>query len=206
MARRYNKRRNYRRRRRRNTTAAKANAALRIAKKANQKENKYHTTIINPTSVPHTGLIPPEFCSVAPGDTVNNREGNIIQGSSIKFRGALTKNPSATATRVRMIVFQYLEPGGLSGATDYLASATINSFKSSNRRFNSRTLMDRTFVLDEADPMKPLNFTIRTPFKIFYQTSGNTPNKNGVYCILISNESVNQPEVNWQARFQFKEF
>jgi len=188
----------------RSTSTAKK--ALALAKKANRKELKYLDGVIGITSdqILNTGVTWFNFPLIATGSTVNNRIGNVIHPTSLKLKYTMEKHASATATQVRLILLQ--QKNDYTGSiTDYLQTADINSQKSVDHRYDSKTLLDKSFILDAERPKRFINMSIKVPLSMYYDASSSTPDKNRLVLYLISDEGTNYPTIVGNQRLYFTE-
>lgn len=179
--------------------------ALKAAQRSEKKkEVKHNAVTVADTTPDSTGSIE-ELSVLSAGDSNNNREGDVVFPTSLRFRGRLVKNASATTTQVRMLIFQWLSeaPGAVS---DILVSTSVQSFKSENNRYQSRILYDRVFTLDSAskDSMF-IQKTIKLKGMIAYPQSSSAANRNGIWVLLLSNEATNVPTLNLESRLYFKD-
>lgn len=196
------RRRVYRRRRSQQSLAKKA---YRLAKKAYKlPELKYNSLSYSPTSVLNVGSIN-ELSTVGTGVTDNNRVGNMVKPTSVKYRCSLKLNASATDTLVRMIVFRWISEAP-AAPTDILQTVNITSFKNQDNRYQSQILKDVTFRLSTAE--KPEIFikgSIRTKFPVMYPDGSSVSNKNAIYVLFTSDELVNTPTIAWESRMYFRD-
>nr|UOF81226.1 capsid protein [Cressdnaviricota sp.]UOF82999.1 capsid protein [Cressdnaviricota sp.] len=195
--------RNYRKYSNRNNSLAKK--AYRLAKKAYKlPELKYHEESLTPSSVSGTGSIR-ETCGIAEGSTDNQRIGATIHPTSLKIRCTFKLNAAATDTLIRMIVFRWISeaPASLS---EILETATVNSFKSQNLRYQSEIMYDRVFRLSTAEkPELFLQKSIKLNKYISYPSSSSTSNRNGIYIAFVSDEAVNTPTITYTSRLFYRD-
>lgn len=182
-----------------------ASKAYKLAKKANRTELKYRDSswIGTPISIPATGAFVSNFPYISTGALIDQRVGNTVHGTSLNAKLTIVKHASATASALRMIVFKYVSEGFPAAVTDYLQSANINSAKSTDHRFDSKTLYDKTFVLDNDNPKRHLDLRKKLGFDIHYDASSSAPDKNALVILLISDEATNQPTVEGLWRMYF---
>lgn len=184
-----------------------ARKALALAKKANKTELKYidasASLQTDAQNIKSTGDFQYNFPLISTGATVSTRVGNVIEAKSLNAKITFSKHASATASVVRVIMFIWKSDGAPSAVTDYLASASVNGQKAVDHRFDSKTLMDKTYVLDSDNPKKQLNLRKKLNFPIFYDTSGSTPDKNKLVILMISDETTNWPTFSGNLRLYF---
>lgn len=190
----------------RSRSTSTAKKALALAKKANRKELKYLDGAIGISSdqILNTGVTWFNFPLIATGATVNTRIGNVIHPTSLKLKYTMEKNASATASQVRLILLQ--QKNDYTGSiTDYLQTADINSQKSVDHRYDSKTLLDKSFILDAERPKRFVNMSIKVPLSMYYDASSSTPDKNRLVLYLISDEATNYPTIVGNQRLYFTE-
>lgn len=201
----YAKKRNYRRKYRRNNTTL-AKKAYYLAKKAQaQKELKWYEESIVDSTPDTTGSVQ-EIFNPAVGSTNNSREGNVVYPTSLKIRSVLTMHASATATRVRVLVYSF-KCGTSTALTDVLTGSSINAFKSDDNRYNSSIIYDRTIQLNVNSPERQLNLTLRKKISKFisFADGAATSKSHGLFMILLSDESTNVPSYSGNIRTYFKD-
>lgn len=183
-----------------------ANKVARLERQVRKErpELKYKDGVFGLTSVTNAGITWYNYPLISTGATIEQRIGNVIRPTSLKLKYTLNKDASATASQVRMIVLQ--QKNDYTGViTDYLESADVNSQKSKDHRFDSVTLLDKTFILDSDKPKRFIDMTIKVPLPMYYDTSGTTPDKNRLVLYFISDESVNYPTCVGNQRLYYHE-
>lgn len=177
------------------SASAKANQALKLAKQANKTELKYRdTSVTSAQSITDTGVyFSTTNHNLSLGTGISDRIGNTVMAKSVHFRTTFTKHASATASQVRIIIYKNLNEGVSSTPTDYLETADIMSQKSINHRFDTKTLYDKTFILDTDNPKKIWNYKLKLNWPIHYSITGNTPDKGSFGILYISDEPTNYP-------------
>lgn len=203
MPRRY--KRSYRTKRRGKSTKAVAYQALSLAKKqARQVELKNVETAIS-TAISSTGYVT-SLAAVSQGDGNNDRTGDKINPTRLHVRGKLNLNASATSSLVRLIVYSY-KSGTSTAVTDILpASPTVEDFKSDAKRYASKILYDKVLRINDVSmPEKYFQFSCKLPSYIAYNGGTTTPTVNGVYMLLLSDESTNTPTPSINCRLHFKD-
>lgn len=153
-----------------------------------------------------TGTVIP-LSGIAQGDGSQNRDGLQVFPTSIEMRLNLALGLLATASVVRIVIYQYLSRVSTSVQDYFDATPTVQDFKAINQQYESRTIYDRTYSLNSTGiPEK--NFYIKRKLKGIIAYDGATGTdiaKNGLYMILLSDEAVNQPTVLGTARMFFKD-
>lgn len=197
------KKRNYRKYSNRNSSLAKK--AYRLAKKAYKlPELKYHEESVTPTSVSGTGSIT-EASDMIEGTSDNQRIGVVIHPTSLKIRCTMKLNAAATDTLVRMLVYRWVSEGNTT-LSEVLETATVNSFKSQNLRYQSEILYDRVFRLSTTEkPEIFLQKSIKLRKMICYPGGSNNANRNGIYIAFVSDEAVNTPTITYTSRLFYRD-
>lgn len=206
------RKRNYRRTSTRKTADTKATQALRLARQANKTELKYADYALS-AGTPGSYTIT-DLGSVATnpsqglnaGPDYNQRIGNSVMAKSMHFRTSITKHSSASAQQVRIIIFRSLNEQRSNLVTQYLQDNNINSQKSVDHRFDTKTLYDRTFVLDEQNPKKIWNYKLKMNWPVHYDPTTGAVDRGAIGIIFISDEnSANLPTLspNGTARYFF---
>lgn len=194
----------------RKSTKVIATQALAVARQANKKELKYHQVQAGATLMQSAGVVfLSQITSLDAGTGINQRIGNAVEPTSLIFRLSTLYNPLAASGNqlYRIIVYQSLLTGTAPSVLDYLNTANFYSFKSIDNRFNSVTLMDKTYRVSNDNPQNNHNFKIKIPKNIYYPSASSTPEKNACTVIVISNEPVGlaSPFIEGQARFYYKD-
>lgn len=191
---------------RKTSTAAKANKALYLAKKAqNQKELKW----INVSSANlNVGITPvlENLSTLAQGFSNNNRDGNVIYPTSIKFRATMVMDAAIGSTNIRVIILRWISDTP-SGVSDILQSPTIESFKSDNDRYSSQILYDRVITLsDGTTSQRYVSIKHRLKGLIAYPETSSIANRNGIWLLMLSNSPDATPVVvDYSSRLYFKD-
>ena len=191
---------------RKTSTAAKANKALYLAKKAqNQKELKWIDTTVSNLTVGVTPVLE-NLSSISQGLTNNQRDGNVIYPTSIKFRATMVMDPGIGSTNVRLIIFRWISevPAGVS---DILQTSTVESFKSDSNRYNSQILYDKVITLsDGTTSQRFIPIKRRLKGLIAYPETGTVSGRNGIWLLMLSNSpDVTPVSVDYASRIYFKD-
>ncbi len=195
--------RHYKKRYNRNRSlAAKAYALAKKAYKA--PELKYHTltgTIVGPDNDGTTTSL----STIAQGTDVDQRIGNVINPTSVTIKGKMNLHASAAATQIRVIIYRWVSEAP-NAVTDVLQAATIQSFKSELKRFQSQILYDRVFQLDSVNRPE-LYFQKKVMLGKFmgFTEGSNLPNRNAIHLIILSDETTNVPLLAYQTRMFYKD-
>lgn len=148
-----------------------------------------------------------DFNLIPQGDSVINRTGNLIRPQSLNLRFIMAKAAAATNTFVRVLIFRALNNQAVTPSPgDILQALTIDSPHEWVMKKRSNILYDRTFYLGPGDRQghhvhKIVSLKSKT---INYFGSGTgTPETNGIYMMLLSNELTNGPTMDWYGRMSF---
>lgn len=191
-----------------------ANKQYVIRKIAAATEIKSFDSEIVSTQIPTVGLIFP-FANVTQGTTVNQRNGNKINATSLVLREEIAMNVLATQQIVRRIIFQDkqqiadVHPAvsdvlNLAGGADWLSQYSLIS----KGRF--KILSDRYYTFSSTGG-KTLSATtkvimFKNALTIRYNGgAGGDIQKNGLFVLYTSNDDANSPGVIWQSRLNFRD-
>ncbi len=198
----YNKR--YPRKRYNKNSYSLARRAYAMAKKnQTSKELKYVTTVFD-NLVGTAGSLT-NVSVIGLGNTNNDREGNVINPTSIKLRIDMTLNPASSDVLIRVIIFQWITENPLN-ISDYLQTVSIESFKSDVKRFESRTLYDNVFRLSNSGT-KTFFTTIKRKMNgyITYPDANTNANRGQTFVALLSDDNENKPTVIFNSRLYFRD-
>lgn len=190
------------------TAMQKATKALAIVQKQKRAvEWKYHDRLVTSTNITQLGTVN-TLTFVPQGDTNQTRDGDKLQARHLSIRGTLTSNGSKSTAKVRLIVFR----ANKENASNLLQSEILdnndpNSHKSWSDRFRTKTLLDRTYDLNQQVSgtlvLKSFNFNIKLNDPINF-TAGTTAIENGgIYMMYLSDTVVNMPTIIYQSRLLF---
>lgn len=179
--------------------AQTAYTALKMAKRLNDMVNaeyKDREGILNDTTSTNVGTIYPLLPDIPQGLGFTNRIGDSIKLQRLTFRYTLKIHPSSTATSYRMILFQGKhENGNPYTAGTILQYQDILSPKTNDTRFNTKFLIDKTYVLDKAKT-NLITGTWNVPLNWHTNFNPGSPNiikDGGLYLMCIQNDTVNPP-------------
>lgn len=150
---------------------------------------------------------------IASGDTDQARDGNSVKCQSVWLKGHLARSASASTTIVRMIVFCDKQQGSdaAAGVTDVLDPSIGSGAEVYMNPLNNETvgrfqiLSDKTIRLDDATGTLKM---FQTYFKYnrhvrWNGTAAGDIQKNGLFLLLVSNESTNTPTINGNFRVTY---
>ncbi len=201
----YRKRKNYRKKckgRGYLSTAAKAlSIAYGVKKLLNIEYKSLVTTLaVDPGAAGAvTNIIP-----VAIGDDFDDRDGRKIKLVSIKIKGQVTMNASASDSLYRLLIVRDNNGSTTQPAiTDLFTSVAIfhqNNNKLGDPQSNSRfsVLSDTWYTLNASNGTKrEINIYIPISSHVFFSGSGATDEgKGAIYAFQASNEGTNDPVCN----------
>lgn len=206
-------RRRYRKRFRRRAYRKRGGGFWNIAKKAAQGVVRYYLNPeykfldSSPTVAPANGGIMTNLSAIALGDNDTDRNGSSIKVTSHLLRGTLTKAASATATKVRVIIFSDTSSNGaLPVVADVLQTSNQDSplNKVNGSRFT--VLFDKSYVLTNDTPMRQFKHFKKMQHHIHYLNGTSATSAMGqgpIYMLTISNEPTNAPTVSVNSRMRF---
>jgi len=196
-----NRRRKYRKRRpRREPTAIDvAQYALSGVKKIYRMINveyKFLDTTIG-SNINEVSFIN-SLAAIPQGDNQSSRDGISIKPINLSYRINFLRNSSDTTQMVRMIIFRGKQENTVNPVTsdvlqDTTGTASVQSFKNYDKKFKTKILYDKVFVLDEGNSSrKYISNVIRLDGHINYDisdTTGSTVESGGIYVLLVGNSS-----------------
>lgn len=191
----------------------KANRALALVNNVRRFINvevKYHDTTGTTVAIPATGTII-GLSDMAQGDGIQNRDGDSVKLLNNVFRATLIEDTvSAYGTQIRLILFRGKQENGSGfSATDILESATVISPKNYSERFRTKILMDKTYSLNASEssttyqPTKQVNWVNKLIGHVEYATASTSIESGGLYLLMLSNQTVNTPSINYHNRLTF---
>jgi len=144
---------------------------------------------------------------VAIGDTSATRTGSSILSKEVCLRFATIKHASGTATVMRIVLFidkrQIADTAP--AVTDVLASADVMSHLQADNYTRYKVLKDWTVTLDTDDVIRCfMHKASLTDLHCGYNgTAASDINANGIYLLMLSNESTNTPSISGISRYEF---
>lgn len=143
------------------------------------------------------------------GTAYNQRTGMVVKASNISLRMNIRFNTNAAATQLRVILFfnKSLNHGATPAVGDILQD--LNTPMSPYQLDNVGdfvTLYDRKFDLDSQRPQAKVNFFCRLRHHIRWDTVGDAAantETGHVYMLVLSDEAVNTPAIDYYARLRF---
>lgn len=139
------------------------------------------------------------FQDITKGDLVTNRIGNSIKAISLHMRFHLKRNPAATQTSLRLIIFRWKD--GVPDKDLVLETPTVvGTYYLMPYRFESRhqyqILYDKVWELDtdESSYNAHLTFPLKN-LPVNYDSVSAIPNTNDIQAMWVSNENTNMPAI-----------
>lgn len=145
-------------------------------------------------------------------DYINNRVGNSIKLQRIEFRAGVYKDPAATATFARLIVFRDLDGyGTVPVPGDVLQTLGANTAPFSPKDYLNRNrfsiLYDELLTVNSSgDSSTVVDFEMNHEGHILYLGTTATAASNGkgsLYYLVCSNEPVNTPSYFFYSRIYY---
>lgn len=162
----------------------------------NSEVFKHNVTIAAGTS--STGSVT-HLSGIAIGDGDSTRTGNSIFTKYLSFRANVAVNPSATATILRMVIFQDKQQvgDGTPAVSDVLETSSVVSSLNQNSVGRFKIIRDINIALNDTVINKYIKRYIKIKTHIRYNgTAGSDIQRGGLYCLLISNEATNAPGID----------
>ena len=191
---------------RRKSTARKADQALQLAKKAFRSEElKEANYSLTAYAINSTGILLP-IVQITRGTTNNEYIGNRILPTSVQWRFKLNQSVAAVSTQVRVMIVQWtsLIPA-TTAVTNVLATASLVSFKSDDFRYNSRVLYDKVYSLNTDRPETFTKGKLKLKDYMSFNETLNNPTRNGLYLLLLSDEAVNTPSLDFTSKVFYRD-
>lgn len=152
-----------------------------------------------------TGIVH-DLTVIPQGDTQFTRDGSSLKPLQFALKGFLASNVSSTQNTVRIILFRgKLENGVTPTVTSYLESANVLSFKNHDNRFQTQTLVDRTYHLTNSGTNKRVAVNIEQ--KLFghvnYDDATTTIEGGGLYLLIIGDSNTTPPVFYYKSRMTY---
>jgi len=205
MARRYAKRTTRRPTRRYRKGGSLASKAYRLAKTANKKASsievkRFPRTVsaFNPSS---SALVNNSLMNISYGTTQYDRIGKQIHLRGLAISGVMQKDPAATGTIVRMIVYFSKQgnatPANLFGTSSPLVYDFQN--KASQTYDAYKIVYNKIFMLTANRPEIFFKKYLKLNRKVLYADTDNTyPIRNDLNIMWLCDEVTNVPEVQYK--------
>lgn len=137
------------------------------------------------------------------GDQIDERAGLSVYHKSTYIRGAIAKNASAAETRVRVLIVKQ-RTNSAPAFNGVLAGGGIDYPKSSKYPGLSQILFDKTYQLHTYKPSVNLFASTKSGFKVdFGGILGTDYSMNNVWMMVISDQSVNTPQLSGRWRVNY---
>lgn len=210
--RRSTKRKSYRKPRTSRTAARYAGYAYTAYKMAKQlkgiinSEKKFFDTNIT-SAITSTATVT-SLAAIAQGDDVSGRNGRSILCKSVQIRGTYASHASATASRVRIIIFSDRQnQGSTPAATDILVSESPEAMRqigAEQGRFH--VYLDKEFTVDNVARKQIMldKYLYLGNHHIKYEGTGTANVGAGsLWCLMVSNEATNTVSQNTNFRIRY---
>lgn len=189
--------------------AQQALRATRYIKGLVNSEMLHLDTNFSSATIIGTGAVT-HLTAINQNDTSAGRTGNSLLLRSLAYRFKLEINSSVSSnTTITMLIFQDTQQVGDTSpaTTDVLASANTYSLLNTNTAGRFKVLLRKSFLLTPATGGKPAievkNYLNVYSHVRFNGTSSSDIQKNGLYVLFISSESVNYPTISGTFRIGY---
>lgn len=143
---------------------------------------------------------------IAQGDTQSNRDGISILQNNLQVKGTITKHSSSSSSFVRVVVLRDNQQVGDTNVawTNIFTGETMDSYLRTTTLGRYQIMMDRVIQLTSDKP----SVYIKKYFKLdkharYNGTAATDIQKNGLYLLLLSDESTNLPTSNLCSRLAY---
>lgn len=175
----------------------------KIAMSVLNSEKKYKDSTL--TYTPSTGGtdINNLTSGITQGDGMTNRDGQSVLCKQIALRMVFNKNASATATRVKWVLFIDKRSGSTPVWSDVFAATSIEAFQNiSDTPGRFRILRSGVVRLDTDNPEIEKQVVVNKSMHLKFDSAGNQY-MNNVWLMMLSDEFANQPTINVVSRVRF---
>lgn len=179
---------------------------LRRLQKA--REVKIHSLGQTLTSVTASGFVS-ALANISQGDTGVLRDGNSLSIFSIDVRWEMFRNSLDTASSFRLLIFRDRRQikNNQPGVTDVLASSGPLSQLNADNRTRFEIWYDVTGSIGIYNPSYHGHFHRKVQIKQEYYASGSgNLLANGVYLLIVCDETVNFPTFGRTSRVLFNDY
>lgn len=170
-------------------------------------ERHYVVSTVTNDNITSAGTLT-HLSNIAQGDTQGTRTGNSILARSLFGRIGLEMNPTATVSRIRILIVcdnQQIADTSPSATDVLLTASTLSSLDTATYPNRFKVLKDMLITLDDAKMMGS-SFKINIPmYKHIKYNGANSTDiaKNGIYILYISSESVNYPTISYNLKLGY---
>jgi len=184
--------------------AAAAYFTSKALKKSNNIEYKIHE-LTNNASYDYNGTVSSLLSGLSQGTQDTQRIGDSMKNQNLTFRFYTSRNTADSIVRIMVIRD---DQNKISAVTDVLQASgsafSVLSPKNYDKRFQSKILYDRTFVLDVDQTTIKREMVIPLGFHSQFQSGGTTINTGDIKLLIVSNlVTSNLPSVAWYSRVTF---
>jgi len=207
----YRRKRTYRRKTKKGTNwAGLAKKAFKTAKWVAglvNAEYKYFDVNILPASHNYNGTVTSALCVPAQGTAAQDRTGDSIKMKNLTMRGEWLLNAAGAAQEtVRIIIFIDKQNNITSGAQLLQAVGNANAVyspKSNDNRYDTKFIIDKTYVLDSDNPIKKLDWVIKLNLHQHFNTGTTTVDTNAIKIALFTQSATNGAQFQYYSRVTY---
>ena len=167
-------------------------------------EYKYFDVNILPSAHNYNGTITSALCVPAQGTAAQDRTGDSIKMKNLTIRGEWLLNAAgATQETVRIIVFIDKQNNITSGAQLLQSVGNVNapySPKNNDNRYDSKFLIDKTYVLDADNPIKKIDWVIKLNLHQHFNTGTTTVDTNAIRIGLFTQSATSGAQFQYYGR------
>lgn len=144
------------------------------------------------------------IAAIAQGLNDNQRVGDSLKLQKLTLRNTMARGAADCFLRV-MILRD--DQNKVAAVSDVLAQSGniygVISPKNYDKRFQTKILYDRVFILDSSDPIKIMDVVLDLNWHIQFNNATTTVNTGDLKMLLISNQSANIPSIGTTTRITF---
>lgn len=151
-------------------------------------EYKFFNVDIGATAQTNNPATAVNLCTPAQGTAVQQRTGDSIKVKNAVLRGQWTQNGTLQET-VRMILFIDKQNAITTGANMLTAAGGANAVfspKNEDNKFDSKILLDKTFVVTTDNPIHKFDYTVKVDEHMHFNVASTTVDKNALKLLLFA--------------------
>lgn len=190
--------------------SAVARTALTLVRRINrQREVKVHDIAPTVATVEPTGIVY-GLNDIAQGDDINQRDGRSCSIFNLNIRWNVYIHTSDAQSTFRMIIFRdsMQDNSVVPVVTLVLQTADVVSMMKDYNRTRFQVYADNTYVINQTDRgivIGQFNRRIKVN-TLWAGSSGTQWAKNGLYMLVIGDETTNKPTLRYSSRILFNDF
>lgn len=191
-----------------NNLARKAMSGVKFLKTLINTEKKILDTSVVAQAVSNIGSVQ-WLSGITNGTGYNQRTGIVVKAHSLSMRGNIVVSPSAQASQVRVIVFynKSLNQSSVPTITDIIqnTSTPLAPYQIDNLG-DFTVLYDRKFDVTNQTTSRSFSFKRKLGHHIRWDTAGDLisdAESGQIFIALLSDESTNQPTIDYWSRLRF---